>query len=208
MIVSINSNKLIILICFFASFSFLSSCKSWEPIEMTNRENNKASKKLVNLKLNFQNIPLMTNDLLLNDERNILLKEFENNLMDLKSDFYGYLEINRNIIDSKPGLGYTIPSVLLFSVPNIFGMPFLDIKQTTEIEVKILDKDGKLIEKYSAIGKGNVKVAYYYGYSLRIANRKAYSDAIINALEQIRVKLEVDIDKINARLLKTGKINS
>lgn len=142
-----------------------------------------------------------------NDEANLFTKEVESNLIDPYGDKYGTIVLRRNIIDAKYGMGSFIVSSLLFTIPNLFGLPFLVIRYKVAVEMRIMDRNNKLIGSYTAIGESNVKVAYYYGYSLRNehANRKSYTDALNDAFNKIRPQIKSDVLKINAKLLDAGK---
>lgn len=88
-------------------------------------------------------------------------------------------------------------------MPNLFGMPFMHIRYTLSVELRILDRNNKLLGNYSAVGVSSVKVAYYHGYSLRngLADRKAYTDAF----NKIRPQLQADVDRLNGPLRSAGR---
>jgi hypothetical protein len=144
----------------------------------------------------------------LQDEIALFTKEVEQNLVDPYGDKYGTIAFTRNIIDARYGIGNFIASSLLFTVPNLFGMPFMHIRYTISVELRILDRNNKLIGNYGAVGSSSVKVAYYYGYSLRngLADRKAYTDAVSDAFNKIRPQIQADVARLNAQLLAAGRL--
>jgi len=182
-----------------------SGCKVWDATQMVPK-NAPLTPKLValdrkiengmNSTMAYSNVGSFTND----DELNLFVKEVENNLTDPYTNKYGTILMKRNVIDSRYGLGYLTASSLLITLPNILGLPFAHIRYKVEVELRIMDKQNNLVAKYIAIGTSSVKVAYYYGYSLRIAGRKSYADALLNALDQLRPQLQNDAILINKRL--------
>jgi len=143
----------------------------------------------------------------LQDEIDLFTKEVERNLVDPYGEKYGTIAFTRNIIDARYGMGGFIASSLLFTVPNLFGMPFMHIRYTLSVELRILDRNNKLLGNYSAVGVSSVKVAYYHGYSLRngLADRKAYTDAINDAFNKIRPQIQADLDRLNGQLRSAGR---
>jgi hypothetical protein len=81
-----------------------------------------------------------------------------------------------------------------------------NIKYKIDIELRILDRNNKLIGKYSATGESKVTVALYYGYSAVNAGRKSYLEAMLEAFDKIRPKIQKDSKRINDILLTTGKL--
>ena len=191
-------------------FSALTGCKTWNPA-MLSTKNDPITPKLLTLEKKiepFSNGGQSFSDprvFMSDDELNLFTKEIENNLLDPYGEKYGYIVLKRNIIDVRLGSGLFLLSGFLFTIPNIFGMPFFNIRYQIELEIRILDSENKLVGKYAAVGESSVKVAYYYGYSLRIAGRKAYTDAFITAFDKIRPQIQADALSVNEKLSKAGK---
>lgn len=143
----------------------------------------------------------------LQDEIALFTKEVEQNLVDPYGDKHGTIAFTRNIIDARYGIGNFIASSLLLTVPNLFGLPFMHIRYTISVELRILDRNNKLIGNYGAIGTSSVKVAYYYGYSLRngLADRKAYTDAINDAFNKIRPQIQAEVSRLNHQLISAAR---
>lgn len=140
------------------------------------------------------------------DEMKMFNQDLEENLSDPFGVKYGYISYKSRLLDNKMGLGYYFLSAFLLTIPNLLGMPFMNIKYEVESEIRIFDRDRKLLAKYSAIGKSKSIVAYYYGYGLRYAARKSYSEAVLSALNQIRPLIERESTLINEKLLEAGKL--
>lgn len=148
------------------------------------------------------------NQIRLNDEILLFTKEAEQNLMDPYGDKYGTMVLKRYVVDVKYGMGNLLLSAFLFSLPNLFGLPILNIRYKISAEIRIMDRNNRLIGNYNAIGESRVKVAYYYGYSIRNmhADRKAYTDALNDAIDKIRPQLESEVIRINQILKETGRL--
>jgi hypothetical protein len=137
------------------------------------------------------------------DELKVINNEVDENLTDPFGDKYGYIEFNRRIVNAKYGIGWAFLSTITFFVPNLLGMPFMNLKLDTEMEVKIYDINRKLVAKYTGMGHSQKIIAMYYGYGL-MASRWAYPQAMMDALDQIRPQIEADVDRVN-KLLKEAK---
>lgn len=188
----------------FIVFVVLTGCKTWDA-SMISPKSDPITPKLLTLERRIEdlaNTSVVTSD----DELKLFTKEVENNLIDPYGDKYGYIALKRNIIDAKMGMGQYILSGFLLTIPNLFGMPFMNIRYKVEVEIRVLDRDNKLIGKYSAIGESSAKVAYYYGYSMKNAMRKAYPDALLDAFDKIRPQIQSNVQRLNEKLKTAGKI--
>ncbi len=196
-----KSKNLIYLIV----FATLTSCKTWNT-SMLVLKIDPINPKLLTLDRRIEDLS-NTNVIANTDEIKLFTDEVENNLIDPYGDKYGYIAIKRNIIEAKSGgLGYTIAGGLTSGIPWLFGLPMSNIKYKIEIELRILDRNNKLIGKYSATGESKVTVALYYGYSGADAVRKSYLEAMLEAFDKIRPKIQKDSKRINDTLLTTGKL--
>jgi hypothetical protein len=199
---------------YVALFLILSGCKTWNGAMITPK-NDPIVPKLLTLERKIEDVSVSNitsgqfdNQYRLNDEILLFTKEVEGNLIDPYGDKYGTIVLKRNVIDVRYGMGNFFLSAFLFTVPNLFGMPFLNIRYKISVEIRIMDRNNKLIGNYNAIGESQVKVAYYYGYSLRnsIADRKAYTDALNDAFNKIRPQIRPYVLSINEKLQAAGKL--
>jgi hypothetical protein len=196
-------------------FSLLSGCKTWNA-SMIQAPRTPIKPMLLTLeRIPVERASMLAaadNSLLFasqfSDEVNLFTQELERNLMDPYADKYGYIEFRPYVVDARYGIGQLIFSALLFTLPNLFGMPFMHIRFNLSLEVRIQDRDKKLLASYTGTGTSSVKVAYYSGYSLRNSNalRKSYSDALIDALNKVRPRIQIDAESINQRLQQAGKL--
>lgn len=188
----------------FLILVFLGSCKAWDP-SMIGVTQDPISPKLLTLERRMEdmaNTTVITND----DELKLFTEEVEENLIDPYGDKYGYIAYKSTILERKEGMAGAVLSGIFMGLPIVLGIPFSNVKYTVDIELRILDKNNKLLAKYSATGRSNVKIAMYHGYSTRDAFRKSYSDALTNAFDQIRPKIKADVDRVNDKLKEAGKL--
>ncbi len=186
--------------CFVIIFlcTGLSACKVWNPASIGIKKD-PISPQILTLQ--------RANDgLHSQDENKIFIQELENNICDAYGEKYGYISFHKSIVDSKFGLGLYLLSCMLFTIPNILGLPYSIVSYDIEIETRIFDRNNTLLGKYSAMGKGKTIIAYYYGYSMKYAFRKSLSEAVQDAIFKIRPQIQADAEKINAKLLGAGKI--
>src|SRR5437016_1212490 len=128
----------------------LECCKAWDPT-MIGVKKEPISPKLLTLERKFEdmaNTTVVTND----DEVKLFTKEVEENLIDPYGDKYGYIVFKRNLVDVKTNIGLSVINGMLACIPALLGVPFTVYKYKIEIELRVLNRDNKLLGKYSAVG--------------------------------------------------------
>lgn len=128
------------------------------------------------------------------EELNFFTKEVEQNIMNPYGEKVGFIVLRRVNLDIKPRLGL----IVMCYGPMFFGAPIMAPKIEMTYEVRILDKHRKLIGKYENSGEGKAFVAFYWGYSMKGASRKAFTDAWNDTFAEIRDEIEED----SARLIE------
>lgn len=179
-------------------------CRSWDA-SMVRPKTEPINPKLLSLERrmeDFANTTVYTND----SELKLFTQEVETNLIDPYGEKFGYIALSKNVLKYKVGLPQLVLSIALFTIPNILGMPFLKVTYKVELEMRILDRENRLIGKYSAIGESKSKVAYYYGYSYQNALRKVYPEAMLDAFNKIRPQIQADALRVNEKLKAAGKL--
>jgi hypothetical protein len=139
------------------------------------------------------------------NEMKLFTQEIEENLTDPYGDKYGTISIRKNVLKLRSNMIYPMVSGFLLFVPNIFGFPMAKIKYDVEVELRILDSKGKLIGKYTGIGRAKVVMALYYGYGAG-AGRKLENDAFNDAFSKIRPQIQNDMYRLNPMLDEAGKL--
>ena len=85
---------------------------------------------------------------------------------------------------------------------NLVGIPLYSSVTNIEVEVDIYSKNNNLIGKYSATGYSKVWVALYWGYDTFSASRKSAFTAFKMALNEIKLKIQDDNDRLTLELNK------
>ena len=85
---------------------------------------------------------------------------------------------------------------------NLFGIPLYSSVTNLDVEVEIYSKNNDLIGKYSATGYSKIWVALYWGYDTTSAARKSAYTAFKMALNEIKLKIQDDNDKLTLELNK------
>jgi len=83
---------------------------------------------------------------------------------------------------------------------NLFGIPLYSTVTNIDVEVEIYTKNDHLIGKYSATGYSKIWVALYWGYDESSASRKSAFTALKMALNEIKLKIQDDNDRLTHEL--------
>ena len=95
------------------------------------------------------------------------------------------------------GLGWAYLSGLTLFIPNVFGMPILNIKASMQLEMSIFDGRGMLVGRYTSdYHRRRVPVALYYGYGSD-ASLKATIDVFKACMTDIKGRIEPDFNRLN-----------
>lgn len=125
------------------------------------------------------------------DRATLFYKQVENVLTNPHSDIHGYIELRDHIYptDIFSGLLWIIPSCFTYGLANLLGMPLLSQGIQSEIHIRVLDKEGRLVKRYYAEAKDTQYVALYWAkqgdYAL-----KTYRDALDDAVLQMQQDYE------------------
>lgn len=139
------------------------------------------------------------------DETRLFTKEVEENLTNPFGDKYGHIIMKLTVIHSTDGMGWLVPNFCTLYFGTLFGMPVAEFRHKLEVEFRIIDSKDKMIAKYSGIGKGSALVALYHGYAFRKAPRKSFTQAMNEAMDQIRPQIQRDAVSLNEKLIAAGK---
>jgi hypothetical protein len=134
-------------------------------------------------------------------------KEVEENLIDPYGEKYGYISFKVLYYEGRDGSLLFFLNVMTGFVPSLCGVPVARIKENVEIEIRILDKNKKLIGKYTGSGKSKVPIAFYYGYKGKDGIEKSTTDLLNDAFSKIRPQIEADAERINSHLRVVGPIS-
>jgi hypothetical protein len=155
--------------------------------------------KLLTLDMRFQdlaNTTVLTSD----NELKLFTNEVEENLIDPYGEKVGYITLKRTIVKQSYGLIWLATITLWGGAANLLGAPILRPKTKIEAEIRIYDKNNRLIGKYTGGGEGKAFVAFYYGYNPKDAKNKAFNNALLQAFNEIRPKIQGDVVRLNQEL--------
>jgi hypothetical protein len=147
-------------------------------------------------------------DRALEDAFNVLGNELEDNLNQGATPQYGQARFK--LLDYKrrnSGWGWTVASVSTLFLPNLLGMPVRTQRAELELQMEILDANGKMLIRYTAPGTGKAPVAAYHGYDNTTATRKANLVALQDAMSKIKKKLESDVPVLSSQLEVAGTLH-
>ncbi|MCP4355652.1 MAG: hypothetical protein GY793_08515 [Proteobacteria bacterium] len=195
------------------SLLFLTGCQSFYVNQAIKAENRHIENKLPNLELIFENEKSIKswkpNENLVKVNTpfaTLFYREVENNLIDSYGDSKGYITLTPIFHTNEyGGSGYTVLSLLSMTTFNLLGMPFSTRSSFCELEARVLNKDGKIIKKYSAESKVKKYVAIwaYDEYDAEVAALYgSYKNTLGNIIEQIDKDHEFLNDKLNEKSAK------
>ncbi len=178
----------------------LSSCKAWDA-SMVRINESPIQPKLPALEKEVIDFATQKN-LVLTDELKTIHDEIEKNIIIPTGEKKGTIKVTRRHLKIQRGWAFIATSIYTTGLLNIVGFPFASYNSKIEIEVEIKDLKGNLIKKYNEVGDAKERnlVALYYGYSIRAAKTKAFSEAISDAFSKIYPKIQTDLLEINTKL--------
>ena len=123
-------------------------------------------------------------------------REVEMNLINENGPIKGKLVLEPVFEKSTPS-AWSI-GIFFSYIPSLFGAPILGTTFEWELELNVLDKNGKRIARYLAQAKDTEYTALYYGYtnSYEAAALESYKKALDDIIKQV----QADIPKLSAKL--------
>jgi hypothetical protein len=141
----------------------------------------------------------MSKDPRIQDAITIFDRDVKDNITDPFGNSKGYILCKINASNQKVNLGWALLSGVTLMIPNILGMPMSSYKITLDVDVEIYSNTEKLVGRYNGIAKKKTYVAAYWGYgkdAARVANARAFREA----MQQIKIQIEGDYDRIVQKL--------
>ena len=134
----------------------------------------------------------------------LFYQQVEKNLTDPYGDMHGYIELRDNTFLNGPdpikvGDAWGVFSIVTLGTLNLLGMPAYHFKPYSEINVRVLDKTGKLIKRYQTSAEDSEYAALYWGYSLSAGDElllKTYRKALDEVIEQMQYDKEYLLNKL------------
>lgn len=126
--------------------------------------------------------------------------EVNNNLCVQESNAWGYCDLEILSLKEKRNPFLAGFSAITLCVPALLGAPIQSLKTTIEIKICIYDSKNRVIETYTAKGKGVSFIALYWGYFSDDGWRKSLLLAFSDAMSQIKQSIERDSFVISEKL--------
>lgn len=191
--------NLIVLIC---AISLLSGCSTFYLNQGMKAPNRGFSDRLPNLEAVFSNEGSLKN---FTSEDNFVqvntpmanrfYREVETNLIDEydEGEKKGYLVLKPIIMESQENMFFPVLAGATLGILPLLGLPTAIYEGFSELELRVLNSNGKLVKKYSAEVSVKNKSGFYYGgcniwsasNCLGKASWNAYEKALGDIIEQI-----------------------
>jgi hypothetical protein len=146
-------------------------------------------------------------DQALQDAFQVLGNELSNNMSQVSDPQYGHARFKLLYYKRRnSGWGWTAATAATLMLPNIFGMPVRTQRAEMELQMELVDANGKILTRYVTTGVGKASVAAYHGYDNSTATRKANLLALQNAMSKIKDKLQFDVPTLSNQLESAGTL--
>lgn len=152
--------------------------------------------------------PLKTSSVMVEDAIYIFTEELSRNFFELQGEYrYGYSVCRITQEEVSVDLKWLWPTMATLGILNLFGLPVVALNVEITGEIEILDSAGNPVATYADEGKAKVYSALYWGYRRHALERVAKAYALIEVLENIKKKIQVDALELREKLLNSGKIS-
>ena len=133
-----------------------------------------------------------------NEFATLFRREVEKNLINITGPIKGKLVLDPVYFENKPNNAWLFTLYPLLFIPPALGVPLNSYTAKWELELNILDKNGKRIARYSGEAEDTEYLAAYWGWKdpYTVAAFKSYK----KALNKIIMQLQNDIPSLSAQL--------
>lgn len=133
-----------------------------------------------------------------NEFATLFRREVEKNLIDMNGSIKGTLVLDPVYFENKPNNAWLFTLYPLLFIPPALGVPLNSYTAKWELELNVLDKNGKLIARYSGEAEDTEYWAAYWGWKdpYTVAAFESYK----KALNKIIIQLQNDIPTLSAKL--------
>lgn len=133
----------------------------------------------------------------------LFYREIEKNVVMHDGEKQGSIILTPVLHTHKPNLGWTLLSGITLYAPNILGMPFASHTSFCELELRIVDKKGKLIRAYNADSEVTKYTAAYWGYypqdTINAALYGSYKETLTKLMNQMNNDKELIIRELSQK---------
>lgn len=139
-----------------------------------------------------------TNIQLNNEFATLFRREVEKNLVDMNGSVKGKLVLDPVYFENKANNAWLFTLYPLLFIPPALGVPLNSYTAKWELELNVLDKNGKRIARYSGEAEDTEYLAAYWGWEdpYTVAAFEGYK----KALNKIIIQLQNDIPILSAKL--------
>lgn len=186
----------------------LSACASYD-IQQEMRPNDRSVvQKLPNLEPIFETGKILSSDLdMTNVQHNsefatLFRREIEKNLVNVNGSVKGKLILEPIFIKEKKNGWWVLTAFPGYFIPNLFGVPLISWTAKWELELNVLDKNGKRIARYSGEAEDTEYAKLYKGgYSnpRTAAVFKGYKKALDSIIKQLGNDIPVLSGKLKSK---------
>lgn len=135
-----------------------------------------------------------------NEFATLFRREVEKNLINEDGPVKGKLILEPVFADVDRNMAWAVTAIPLF-IPPLLGAPIESLTSKWELELNVLDKNGKRIARYSAEADNTEYSALYWGYTNTSEYRKAaIFEGYKKALDDVIKQLQADIPTLSAKL--------
>ena len=123
-----------------------------------------------------------------NEFATIFRREVEQNLINEDGPIKGKLVLEPIFVKNEENGWWMLTIFPGYFIPNLFGVPMTSGTAKWELELNVLDKNGKRIARYSGEAEDTEYLAAYWGYSNphTAATFNGYKKALDNVIEQLK----------------------
>ena len=203
-----NKVKKIVLL---AAGLLLTACASYDLQQAMRPDNRNILSKLPNMEPIFETKSLdkrsasarghKTSTRLSNEFATLFRREVEKNLINEDGPVKGKLILDPIFVQDESTAWPGIISIPLFwGIPLFLGAPWGWNTSRWELELSVLDKNGKRIARYSGGTADTEYKAFYWGYTLTSCRKAAAFEGYKKALDDVIKQLQADIPTLSAKL--------
>ncbi len=133
-----------------------------------------------------------------NEFATLFRREVEMNLVDVNGSVKGKLVLDPVYFENEPNNAWLFTLYPLLFIPPALGVPLNSYTAKWELELNVLDKNGKRIARYSGEAEDTAYMAAYWGWDdpYTVAAFEGYKKALNNII----VQLQNDIPALSAKL--------
>lgn len=133
----------------------------------------------------------------------LFYREIEKNVVRHDGEKQGSIILTPVLHTHEPNVGWTLVSALTLHIPNIFGMPEASHTSFCELELRIVDKNGKLIRAYNADSIVTKYTAAYWGYypqdTINAALYGSYKETLTKLMNQMNNDKDLIIRELSQK---------